>query len=179
MWGTVCFLLRNLLHGISWDMIFQFACYSGNLLIRWVTIGWSRKMLILSFILFAYLLCPSHYPFSLLLFFYFLTCLPVTMFSVRDFPVCYAKFTATAEGTELICSESGEWEIVTSFPVWIFTYPSSNIRSKSSFYLSPCWEPVLEIAASTLCRASCRILQNVVLSQTLCSVYILECPPCS
>jgi hypothetical protein len=45
--------------------------------------------------------------------------------------------------------------------------------------LSPYWEPILEMAASTLCRASCRILQNVVLSQSLCSVCMLECPPCS
>jgi len=135
-------------------------------------------MLILSFILFPYLLCPSFHPFSLSLLF-FLTCLLVTKLSVCDFPVWYARFTATAEGTELICSESVEREIVTSSPVRIFTYPSSNIRNKSSFHLSPCWKPLLETAASTLCRASCRILQNVVLSLSLCSVCILECPPCS
>jgi hypothetical protein len=113
------------------------------------------------------------------LFFSFLTFLLVTALSVCVFLVWYARFTATADGKELIFSESGEREIVALFSVRIFTYPSSNIRNKSSFYLSPCWEPILEMAASTLCRANCRILQNVVVSQSLCSVCILECPPCS
>ena len=111
--------------------------------------------------------------------FSFLTCLLVTTLSICDFPVWYARFTATADSTILICSEPVEREIVALFPVRIFTYPSSNIRNKCSFYLSPYWEPILEMAASTLCRASCRILQNAVLSQSLCSVCILECPPCS
>lgn len=178
MWGTFSFLLRILLHGVSWVMILQVAYYWDNLIIRGATIVWSRKMLLFSFILFAYLLCPSFHHFSLSLFFP-LTFLIVTTLSVCDSPVWYVRFTATADGTELICSESGKREIVTYFPVRIFTYPLSNICNKSSFYLSPYWEPILEMAASTLCRASCRILQNVVLSQPLCSDCILECPPCS
>jgi hypothetical protein len=124
-------------------------------------------------------LCPSSILSLSLSFFFFLTCLLVTTLSVCDFPFWYASFKATADGTVLICSESGEREIVALFPVRIFTYPFSNIRNKISFYLSPYWEPILEMAANTLRRASCRILQNVVLSQSLCSVCILECPPCS
>ena len=119
---------------------------------------------------------PSFFSFSI---FSFLTFLLVTTLSVCDSPVWYVRFTATADGTELICSESGEREVVALFPVRIFTSPFSNIRNKSSFYLSPYWEPILEMAASTLCGASCRILQNVVLSQPLCSVCILEYPSCS
>lgn len=119
---------------------------------------------------------PSFSSFSI---FSFLTFLLVTTLSVCDSPVWYVRFTATAESTELICSESEEWEIVTLFLVRIFTSPSSNIRNKISFYLSPYWEPIWEMAASTLCRASCRILQNVVLSHPLCSVCILEYPSCS
>lgn len=120
-----------------------------------------------SSVLFYSLICyvlPS--ILSLFLYFSFLTRLLVTTLSVCDFPVRYARFTTTTDGTELICSESGEWELVALFPVRIFTYTSSNIRNRNSFYLSPYWEPILEMVASTLCRATCRVLQNVVLSQS-------------
>ena len=144
--------------------------------IRGATIGSSRKILLLVFILFAYLLCPSFYLFSLSLFLSFLICLLVTTLSVCAFPVWYTRFTATADGTELICLELLEREIVALFPVRIFTCPSPNIINKSSFYLSPYWEPGLKMAASNLCRASCRILQNIFLSQSLCSICKLQCP---